>query len=164
MIMSCSCPSFSALELSHSAITKRIKATRRLLSELEQLSENKLASLKLLVCSQCGQYWQTGREWNFEYKEYAFQVPTITVDAWQAQPYTQPASWLIYEAVMGDYIAKNTFEPSDKQCRVAECEKQAIKSSGVCKEHHIAQLQHFRILPKQPSGRLFAPYMWSQFS
>jgi hypothetical protein len=157
--MSCSCSSFSALELSRLAITKRIKTTKRLLSALEQVAENKLAGMKLLVCSQCGQYWQTGREWNFENKEYAFQVPTLAVDAWQAQPYTQPASWLIYGAVMGDYIARNTFEPSDKQCRAAGCGQQALKLSGVCKEHHIEQLQRFGILPKQPSGRLFAPYI-----
>jgi hypothetical protein len=157
--MSCSCSSFSALELSRPAITKRIKATKRLLSALEQVAENKLAGLKLLVCSQCGQYWQTGREWNFENKEYAFQVPMLAVDAWQAQPYTQPASWLIYGAVMGDYIARNTLEPSDKQCRAAGCGQQALKLSGVCKEHHIEQLQRFGILPKQPSGRLFAPYI-----
>jgi len=157
--MSCACDTYPVLELSRSAITKRIKTTKFLLSSLVQLSENKLVGLKLLICPHCGQHWQTGREWNFENKEYAFQVPAISVDDWQTQPYTQPASWLIYGALMGDYLAKNTFELSDKQCQTTCCKQQALKLSGVCKEHHIEQLQRFDILPKVPSGRLFKPYL-----
>lgn len=156
--MACTCSQFPALELSRSAITKRIKATRQLLTKLNQLAESPQTALKLLVCPQCGHYWQTGREWNFENREYAFQVPATTVAEWQEQPYTQPAAWLIYGAMMADYTAKNTFELSEKPCQIEGCAQRAIRLSGVCKMHHIEQLQRFGILPQRPIGQPFAPY------
>jgi hypothetical protein len=156
--MACTCSQFPALELSRATITKRIKATKRLLANLHLLAVSPQNALKLLVCPYCGCYWQTGHEWNFENKEYAFQVPAIAVADWQEQPYTQPAAWLIYGAMMADYTAKNTFEVSEKPCRVEGCAQRATKLSGVCKAHHIEQLQRFGILPRRPPGRLFAPY------
>ncbi|GAB3639183.1 hypothetical protein GCM10027422_47740 [Hymenobacter arcticus] len=156
--MSCSCSHYAPLTLTRPSITKRIKATKNLLGTLQLLAEDEHTALKLLACPHCGQYWQTGREWNFGHREYAFQVPVITVAEWLAQPYTQPAAWLIYGAVMGDYLAENTFAPGAAPCRVAGCQRLASQGMSLCKEHHIGQLQQFGILPKRPNGRLFAPY------
>ncbi|MBO2011535.1 hypothetical protein J4E00_20890 [Siccationidurans soli] len=87
-----------------------------------------------------------------------FQVPEISREEWLAAAYIQPAACLTYSAMMEDYLAKNTFEPGDKSCKVAGCQQATIRFSGVCKAHHIEQLQHFGILSKPPPGRLFTPY------
>lgn len=156
--MPCSCAQYTPLALTRPSITKRIKITQNVLASLQLLAENERTTLKLLICPYCGQYWQTGREWNFGHREYVFRVPIITVAEWLAQPYTQPAAWLIYGAMMGDYLAKNTFALGAAPCRVAGCQRLASQLLSVCKEHHIEQLQKFGMLPERPVGRLFAPY------
>lgn len=156
--MNCTCSQYLPLELDRKSINKRIKATKAVLKPLVLLAASDAFKLKLFQCPQCAQHWQTGWEWNFGGTEYAFQVPPIAVAKWQQEPYGQPAAWLIYAALTEDYFAKNTFEPSDKPCRVAQCLHQAIKLSGVCKQHHIEQLQQFSLLPKRSGGRLFPPY------
>ncbi|MBF9220208.1 hypothetical protein [Hymenobacter ruricola] len=156
--MPCVCSQYPPLELTRAAINKRIKATPALLKPLGLLVTHAAAKLKLLQCPQCGHYWQTGWEWNLGGTEYAYQVPAIEVAEWLREPYLQPAAWMVYAALMQPYYAKNTFEPSGKPCRVAQCPHPAIKFSGVCEPHHIEQLQEFGLLPKRPAGRLFPPY------
>lgn len=156
--MNCTCAQHLPLELSRSSIKKRIKASKAILKPLVLLAQTEPLQLKLLRCPHCAQHWQTGREWNFGNDEYVFQVPAIGVEEWLQEAYSQPASWLIYSAMMQDYYAKNPFEQSDNPCRVTECSNRALKLSGVCEQHHIAQLQRFGMLPKRPEGRLFAPY------
>ena len=157
-LMECTCPQFSPLELDRRSISKRIKVTAAILKPLELLVESDVFKLKLLRCPQCAQYWQTGWEWNLGGTEYAFQVPAIEMKFWLQEPYLQPAALMIYTAMMESYCAKNTFEPSEKPCAVVQCPNQAIRFSGVCEPHHIAQLQQFGLLPKRPVGRLFPPY------
>ena len=156
--MDCTCSQFSPLALDRSSINKRIKATAAILKPLTLLAESDAPKLKLLQCPHCARFWQTGWEWNLGGTEYAFQVPAIAVEAWLQEPYLQPAAWMIYGSMMQSYYAKNTFEPSDKPCRVAQCPHPAIRFSGVCEHHHVAQLQQFGILPKRPDGRPFPPY------
>jgi len=141
------------------SIETRIKKTKSILKTLILLAEDERFALKLLRCSSCGQYWQTGREWNFENREYAFQVPKIALEEWHKEKYTQPASWMIYSVMMRNYFDQNTFEDSENPCRVDGCLSQAVKFSGVCQQHHIEQLQRVGLLPNKPSGRLFAPYL-----
>ena len=156
--MDCICSQFPPLDLDRRSIRKRLKATSVILKPMGLLAESETAGLKLLQCPHCAQHWQTGREWNFGNGEYAYQVPAIKVADWLQEPYMQPAAWMIYKAMMEPYYAKNTFEPSEKSCAVAQCPNQAIKFSGVCEQHHIEQLQQFGMLPKRPAGRLFPPY------
>ncbi|WP_223648409.1 hypothetical protein [Hymenobacter psoromatis] len=156
--MNCSCTSYPALKLTRASINKRISESRALAKKLLVLAEQDVSKLKLWQCPHCSHYWQTGREWNFSNKEYLFQVPAIEIKDWLSEPYTQPATWLIYSAMMADYEARNTFEASNKPCRVENCAQPAIKMSGVCKSHHIEQLQRFNILPKRPSGRPWGEY------
>ena len=156
--MDCTCSHYSPLNFERRSINIRIKATAAILKPLRLLVESDAAGLKLLQCPHCAQFWQTGREWNFGNGEYAFQVPAIEMEAWLQEPYLQPAAWMIYGAMMEPYYAKNTFEPSEKPCGIAQCPNRAIKFSGVCEQHHIEQLQQFGMLPKRPIGRLFPPY------
>ena len=156
--MNCTCSHYPALELDRRSINKRSKATPAILKPLVLLAENGILKLKLFKCPQCAQHWQTGWEWALGATEYAFQVPAIKVEDWRQEPYLQPGAWMIYGAMMQPYYAKNTFEPSDKPCRVAQCPHRAIKFSGVCEQHHVEQLQQFGMLPKRPAGRLFPPY------
>lgn len=156
--MACTCSQFPPLELRRPSINKRIKATAAILKPLLLLAESDATGLKLLRCPQCAQCWQTGREWNFGNGEYAFHVPAIEAEAWLQEPYLQPAACMLYQAMMQAYYEKNTFEPSDRPCRVAQCPCLAIRFSGVCEQHHVEQLQQFGILPKLPPGRPFPPY------
>ena len=156
--MDCTCSQFPPLEFNRRSVSKRIKATAAILKPLKLLAENEALKLKLLQCPQCAQHWQTGWEWSLGGTEYTYQVPAIDVEAWLREPYLQPAAWLIYAAMMEPYYAKNTFEPSEKICAVAQCPRRAIRFSGVCEQHHVEQLQQFGMLPKRPVGRLFPPY------
>jgi hypothetical protein len=156
--MDCTCAQFVPLELTRKSIDKRIKAVKSILKLLDLLATNKASALKLLKCPGCGQYWQTGREWNFDKGEYAFQVPKISVKDWLQEAYTQPAAWLIYLASMERYMTNNILVEGDKQCSVEGCQRRAVRFSASCEAHHIEQLQRFGLLPKRPTGRLFAPY------
>lgn len=156
--MTCSCSHYSPLELSRESINKRLKSAKAIIKSLNLLAESRPTLLKLLQCPHCKQHWQTGREWNFGNGEYVFQVPAIEPEEWLAEPYTQPAAWLIYGAGMENYYSKNSFEEGKTPCRVEGCQELAIKLSGVCQAHHIAQLERFGLLPKRPTGRLFPPY------
>ena len=156
--MDCTCTQYTPLTLDRKSISKRIKASKTIIKALNLLAEGGPLQLKLLQCPVCQQYWQTGREWNFGNGEYVFQVPAIEPAEWLAEPYSQPAAWLIYGAVTENYFSKNSFEQGPNPCRVVGCPELAIRLSGVCQAHHIAQLEQFGLLPKRPTGRLFAPY------
>jgi hypothetical protein len=156
--MNCTCAQFPPLELDRRSINKRSKATAAIIKPLVLLAKNESLKLKLLQCPHCSQHWQTGWEWSIGSRDYAYQVPAIGVEEWLLGPYSQPAAWMIYGAMMQPYYEKNTFEPSEKPCGVAGCPERAIRFSGVCEQHHVEQLQQFGMLPKRPAGRLFLPY------
>jgi hypothetical protein len=156
--MACDCAKFQPIELDRESITRRINESPALRKRLIQIAEHSEWRLHLFRCPECGQLWQSGREWNFQDQEYLFQVPAIEIADWQREPYGQPAAMMIYSAVMGKYCARSSSELSDSTCRSEGCSKRAIRFSIFCFKHHIESLQKLGQLPKEPRGRLFPPY------
>ncbi|HYK06092.1 MAG TPA: hypothetical protein VE974_30395 [Thermoanaerobaculia bacterium] len=143
------------------AIKRRIRETKRLLARLSLLETNAQLQLRLYICAVCGQYWQTGHEWNFGDREYIFRVPAIESSEWLREPYCQPAAMLIYSAAMENFFARNSFEDGDAPCREEACANRSMKQGFFCLDHHLEQLRAVRILPPTPPGRIFAPYSYS---
>ena len=156
--MSCDCIQFHPIELDRDSITRRIKESPVIRKRLTELAEHSGLRLFLFRCSDCGQLWQSGHEWNFADREYLFQVPPIDIADWERAPYQQPAAMMIYSAVLRDYCARATFEPSETMCRAEGCPEHATRFSVLCRRHHIESLQKLGKLPKSPVGRLFPPY------
>jgi len=156
--VNCDCSTYSPIELDRASIKKRIKASKSIKARLETLGTNNEARVTLFRCPHCGQFWQSGHEWNFADAEYLFQVPTIEVAEWLREPYAQPAAMMIYSAVMRDHHARAPYEPTDSPCRAPGCSERATRFSVFCQRHHIADLQRLRRLPQEPVGRLFPPY------
>lgn len=156
--MTCNCTQFQPIELDRESITRRIKESPAIRQRLTQVAEHPGLRLYLFRCPDCNQFWQSGHEWNFEDREYLFQVPSIEVADWQSEPYQQPAAMMIYSAMMRDFCARATFEPKDEMCRVEGCSEHAIRFSVFCRRHHIESLQKLHKLPQNPVGRLFPPY------
>jgi hypothetical protein len=156
--MHCDCAQFQPIELDRKSVTRRIKESRAIRKRLTQIAENADLRLYLFRCPECGQFWQSGHEWNFADQEYLFQVPTIEVTDWLTEPYQQPAAMMIYSVVMSDFFARCTFEPTDSPCRSDGCGEKAIRLSVFCRNHHIESLQQNHKLPKEPIGRMFPPY------
>ena len=160
--MACKCAKYPALPFLRDAITRRIRETKGILPRLTLLETNSQDRLRLYVCEACGQYWQTGHEWNFGDREYIFQVPAIESSEWLREPYRQPAAMLIFTAAMTDFFEKNSFEEGDARCREEGCANRAMKQGLFCIDHHVEQLRAVRILPAVPAGRIFPPYYDSQ--
>jgi len=159
--MPCDCAQYQPIELDRKSINRRIKESRSIRKRLTQIAEDRGLRLFLFRCPDCGQFWQSGHEWNFADQEYLFHVPPIEIAEWQREPYQQPAAMMIYSAVMRDFVARCTFEPSDsscRSCRAEGCRERAIQFSVFCREHHVKSLQERQQLPKPPVGRLFPPY------
>jgi hypothetical protein len=156
--MSCDCSQFQPIELDRRSINRRIKQSPAIRKRLIQIAENAELRIYLFRCPDCGQFWQSGHEWNFEDQEYLFHVPTIEIQDWQREPYRQPAAMMIYSAVMEDLFARAKFETGDSPCRVEGCNKRALRLSVFCRNHHIQSMQQRGGLPKEPVGRLFPPY------
>jgi hypothetical protein len=162
--MDCNCSKYQPIELSRKSVNKRIRQTKEIMLQLDVLAEDKGEDsyLKLLRCRVCAQFWQNGREWNFAYKEYLFQVPETEVADWLEEPYVQPAALMLYSAMMHNYFEQNKFEEGSSKCRKESCESKAIKSGAFCLQHHIESLQDVRLLPKLPLGKIFPPYSLKQ--
>jgi hypothetical protein len=156
--MPCDCAQFQPIELDRLSITRRIKKSPAIRKRLTQIAEHTGLWLYLFRCPECGQFWQSGHEWNFGDREYLFHVPPIEVSVWQSEPYCQPAAMMIYSAEMEDFCARNTFEPGDSPCRSEGCRERAIQFSVFCLDHHIESLQQLELLLRAPVGRLFPPY------
>lgn len=156
--MSCDCIQFLPIELNRKSITRRIKESPEIRKRLELIAEHAGLRLYLFRCAACGQFWQTGHEWNFADREYLFHVPPTEIEDWQREPYQQPAAMMIFSAVMTDFFALNTFETGTSACRSLGCEEMAIRFSVLCLTHHIESLRNLRQLPQPPLGRMFPPY------
>ena len=156
--MPCDCAQFQPITLDRKSITQRIKQSPAIRKRLTQIAEHTDLRLYLFCCPECGQFWQSGHEWNFADREYLFQVPQIEIPDWQREPYRQPAAMMIYSAVMRDFFARCTFEPTDSPCRTEGCTARANRFSVFCRNHHIESLRHSGQLPKEPVGRNFPPY------
>jgi hypothetical protein len=162
--VTCECAKYPDLPFLREAITRRIRETKRILRRLSLRETNVDQRLRLYVCEVCGQFWQTGHEWNFADREYVFRVPSIEASEWLCEPYMQPAAMLIFTAAMENYFAKNHFEAGDAPCREAGCLKPAMKQGSFCIDHHLEQLRGVRLLPPVPPGRMFPPYRVSRGS
>ena len=156
--MTCNCANFQPIELDRESINRRIKQSPAIRGRLTQIADHPGLRLYLFRCPDCGQFWQSGHEWNFEDQEYLFQVPPIDITDWQYEPYQQPAGMMIYSAVMRDFCARANFEPRDEMCQAEGCSEHAIRFAVFCRRHHIESLQKLGKLPKSPVGRLFPPY------
>lgn len=158
LLMPCNCKSYEPIELDRESINRRIKESKSIKKHLRSVAENSTLGIALLQCPECEQFWQSGHEWNFSAQEYFFQVPPIEASDWLKEPYRQPAAMMIFDAVMANFFARSTLEPTDKLCRESGCEMPAVRHSVHCKEHHIAALRKAKLLPMPPVGRLFPPY------
>ena len=156
--MSCDCAKFEPIRLDRGSITQRIKESRAIRKRLTVVTEHTQLRLFLFRCPSCGQFWQSGHEWNFADKEYLFQVPDIEVTDWLNHPYRQPAAMMIYSAVLARFCDQSKFEPTDSPCHFENCLERAVKMSVFCLRHHIESLQKVHLLPPTPIGRLFPPY------
>ena len=156
--MSCDCSKYTPIELDRGSIDLRIKQSPSIRKHLSEIARNEELRLGLFQCVECGQFWQSGWEWNFDGKEYLFQVPPIEISDWQNEPYQQPAAMMIYSAVMRDLFARSKFEAGNSPCRVEGCGRFALKTSVFCRDHHIESIQKRGRLPKKPFGRMFPPY------
>jgi hypothetical protein len=156
--MTCDCNQYSPITLDRKSITRRIKESKAIRTKLTLLSELKDLRLALFKCQDCGQFWQSGHDWNFGDKEYLFQVPEIEIPDWNREPYAQPAALMVYSAAMRDFCTRACFDPTDKNCRAENCPERAIPFSVFCRKHHIESLQQLGRLPPKPAGRLFPPY------
>jgi hypothetical protein len=156
--MPCDCSTIMPVELDRESINRRIKESSAIRKNLTQVAENAGLRLYLFKCPECGQFWQSGHEWNFADREYLFQVPAVEVADWQNEPYRQPAAMMIWSAVMRDFFSRSKFEDSEAPCRTHGCTAKAVRLSVFCRDHHIKSLQQQGVLPKNPIGRLFPPY------
>jgi hypothetical protein len=156
--MSCDCHTFEPLELDRKSINCRIKQSPALRERLQVIAENNEQDLGLLRCPDCGQFWQSGREWNFGYKEYVFQVPPIEPSDWQHEPYVQPAALLIYSDRIRTLMEQARFTATSERCKVPGCDEHTVTSSVFCLAHHTESLQKAGRLPQTPKGRPFPPY------
>lgn len=157
----CDCASYPHLTLDRAAISKRIKQSKALKNRLQVLADDGQLGVALFQCPVCGEFWQSGREWNFANQEYLFRVPAISSEEWQHEHYRQPAAMMIYTAMMQDYHSR-PFTPSSEKCRVEDCEERASAFSVFCRKHQVEELQCVGKLPKPPPGRMFSPYHESQ--
>lgn len=155
--MTCECNKYQPIQLRRKDISDRIKISRKLKKQLTQIAKHN-DEHNLYMCKVCGQLWQGSRAWNWGNDEYLFKVPQIDIDDWIYEPYMCPDEMLIYSAVMGDYYEKNSFRITETNCQEPDCFEKAVVNSVLCKKHFIENLQLVGILPKRPSGRLFAPY------
>ena len=153
----CDCASYPHLTLDRAAISKRIKQSKALMKRLHVLAEDAPLGIALFRCPECGELWQSGREWNFANAEYLFRVPSITVEEWQYEHYRQPATMMIYTAMMADYHSR-PFTPSSEMCIVEGCAEHASAFSVLCRKHQVEELQRIGKFPKPPPGKMFPPY------
>ena len=117
--MSCDCTDYPPIELDRQSISRRIRQS-------PQIAEDPELWLYLFRCPECGQFWQSGHEWNFADREYLFQVPAIEANDWKREPYQQPAAMMIYSALMRDFCARAAFEIGDSPCRAEGCTGRAM--------------------------------------
>jgi hypothetical protein len=153
----CDCRNYADLELTRSAVSRRIRETKRLENRLELVHDSE-AEHRLYRCPVCTQLWQCNRAWNWENNAYLFRVPSISLVEWLAEPFQAPDEMLIYSAVMSDFFEKNDFSDGDRPCQSPNCPRLAARRVAHCVQHHVESLQKLGNLPKEPTGRLFPPY------
>ena len=154
----CTCANFDSIELTRSAISGRIKASRELKKSLEEIAAHSEGEHKLFVCRACGQLWQGSRAWNWGNDLYLFRVPYIDASDWLEMAFVQPDDLMIYAAAMYALLEKGNFVSSDQICRINGCTRKSMQGLVTCLAHHVASLQAIGSFPSEPNGRWFEPY------
>lgn len=154
----CECDRYPHLELDRKSISRRIRESPKVKRRLVLVADDSAEAIGLYRCPVCGQFWQSGREWNFGHDEYYFRVPALTAAEWREEHYRQPGAMMIYSAVMTQYVERSKFTPSANRCRKEGCEAFSSVNGVFCRRHQIEALQEIGQLPKPPVGRLFPPY------
>lgn len=155
----CQCDTLDDLDLStRRSFNRRIKETKTIVPELVKIDEHPDQEHGLFRCSECDQYWQTARAWNWGNEKYIFKVPVIASADWIAAPYMDPDEVFISGSVMNRFFEQTEAlleDPSKRACGVTDCSQIRLKFSALCIEHHVRQLQAIGTLPKRPRGRWF---------
>jgi len=155
----CDCTTYTDLELMRKQVSARAKVTPRISKGLENIAEHPGGEHRLLRCPECGQLWQSSSAWNWGAARYVFKVPEVPVQEWCALPFVQPDELLIYSATVGKAYETLQLDPADVPCKSEGCSEPRVLLSLHCRRHHIKALQQARILPPDPFGRWFAPYV-----
>lgn len=155
----CSCSKYEDLEFLRKVITRRIKESHSLKKSFLLISEHPEKEHKLYRCEACGQLWQGSRAWGWGNDEYLFKVPPIDPDDWKSEVFVQPDELLIFAAIVGEFLVRNTFTEKDSLCSVPGCGHKAVSGSVNCLRHHFESLQRVGTMPAYPTGRWFKPYM-----
>lgn len=150
--MKCDCDKYKHLELHRKSITKRIKKTQNLKEYLEIIESKREANNSLYRCPTCGKLWQSSIAWNWQGKEYLFEIPEVGVNEWMNEQFVQPDELIIYSYHFQRYSKGQNFTPRDIECKKAECCEKAIQYSVFCLWHQFESLNKF------PNGKLFEPY------
>jgi hypothetical protein len=116
MIEPCDCDKFEPIELDRTSILRRIKQSDQVSEGLLIVAENEKLRITLYRCESCGHFWQSGWDWAFQGKIYYFQVPPISTEDWLRESYVQPASLMVYNAVMAAFAERATLVRSDRLC------------------------------------------------
>ena len=156
----CDCAKYEDLEFFRTAISSRIKDSIALRKNLALLASHPDKEHRLYRCDACGQLWQGSRAWNWGNDEYLFRVPTVAKENWVSEVFVQPDELLIFTAVIGDFLERNSFSNTDHSCSVSGCERSSTTGVRTCLPHHIESLQNIGQLPKNPVGRWFGPYKY----
>ena len=123
------------------AINERIKLTAGILRTLTLVAEHPDGEHKLYKDPTTGELWQLANAWNWGAKPYCFLVPTIDTETWKQEPFVDPDEMLLFTSRMSQFLS----EPAVKQMANLKA--------------HVENLQQVKMLPKNPIGRWFGPYM-----
>jgi len=97
----CRCPEFDPLALRPEDIQARVQATAAIKATLALVAARATrdrSAPRLFRCRECGQLWQSGRHAGFGSREYVYQVPEISREAWLSEPYADPAALVAFAA------------------------------------------------------------------
>lgn len=129
------------LTFDRAAVSKRIKETKPLLKTLTLVAEHPDNEHKLYRDPTSGEMWQLANAWNWGSQPYCFLVPSIDPEEWKEEPFVDPDEMLLFTARMSQFLS----QPSVKQMPNLKA--------------HVDNLQQVKMLPQNPKGRWFGPYM-----
>ena len=151
----CNCKIYTDLS-DNPSLTKRIKETKGILSDLTLIAEHTDKEHKLYKCPVCGQYWQRTTSWTAGVKPYVYKVPFIEIDEWKNKPFVKPDELFVRVGLVQQYLSRATFEEKNEKCRHESCNNNAIKMSVFCIIHHLPNINIKVTLPDDKTW--FSPY------
>ena len=100
--MTCRCDLFEPLVLRRADVEARVRATPGIRASLDlvavasDVDGGTGQAARLYRCRSCRQLWQSGRHTSLGRREYVFQVPEISREAWLSERFCDPAELLAY--------------------------------------------------------------------